>query len=160
MSQNKSFKRRGVKLIIDKNFQLRFAIKLALINGALLFTFTGFVLFFVKSNYDMLVREALIQMPGSAEVLIQEFRFLLLTISTGLVILIPVLFAIGLYLSKSIAGPIQALKRRLGDIARGRQGVRLRLRNDDELKSIEVEFNMAISRLESESIKKAPDTNV
>lgn len=158
MNKGKEFKRRTSKLVVDRNFQLRFAIRIAMLTGSVLLLFTGFVLFFVKSNYDMLVREALIQMPDSAEVLMKEFRFLLFTVSTGLVILIPALFAIGLYLSKSVAGPVMALRRRLSEISNGRHGVRLRLRNGDELKSLEVDFNQAMEFLEAQIPKKNPDS--
>ena len=154
----KQFKRRSSRLVVDRNFQLRFAIKISLLTGSVLLLFTGFVLFFVKSNYDMLVREALIQMPDSAEVLMQEFRFLLFSVSTGLVVLIPTLFGIGLYLSKSVAGPVLALRRRLSEITNGRQGVRLRLRNGDELKSLELDFNQAIETLERQIPKKNPES--
>lgn len=154
----KQFKRRSPRLVVDRNFQLRFAIKISLLTGSILLLFSGFVLFFVKSNYDMLVREALIQMPDSAEVLMQEFRFLLFTISTGLVVLIPTLFGIGLYLSKSVAGPVLALRRRLSEISNGRQGVRLRLRNGDELKSLELDFNEAMETLERQIPKKNPES--
>lgn len=156
----KQFKRRSPRLVVDRNFQLRFAIRISLITGSILLLFTAFVLFFVKSNYDMLVREALIQMPDSAEVLMQEFRFLLFTVSTGLVVLIPTLFGIGLYLSKSVAGPVWALRRRLSEISNGRQGVRLRLRNGDELKSLELDFNSAIETLERQIPKKNPESLV
>lgn len=155
---NKEFKRRSTKLVVDRNFQLRFAIRISMLSGGVLLLFSVFVLFFVKSNYDMLVSEALIKMPESASVLTREFQFLLITVSTGLVVLIPTLFGIGLYLSRSVAGPVLALRRRLSEISNGRLGVRLRLRNGDELKSLELDFNQAIEALEKQIPKKNPDS--
>ena len=57
-------------------------------------------------------------------------------------------FAIGLFLTQKIAGPLTALRKRLSEIADAKEGVRLHLRDTDEFKNIQYLFNEAMEKQE------------
>lgn len=128
-------------LVVEKDFQFRFTLKILLTNGLILLVFGGAILFVVRLNYEMLIRDALIQMPDMVSNLRHELRVLSLVVSLGLVLMLSLIFLTGLFLTQKIAGPLYAFKRRLKEFGSGNAGVRLKLRTGDELQSLEALFN-------------------
>jgi len=139
-----SRERRHNRVVVDREFQFRFALQVCLVAGTLFLLFGGVLLLFIKMNYDMLREGALIQMPEMVEGLRREFRFVSLGTVTALIIMTACLFGLGLVLSERVAGPLFNLKRRLRDFADGKSPVRLRLRSNDEFRNLEDVFNSAM----------------
>jgi len=146
--------KRKKRYVIEKDFQYRFTLKLCLVGGGLLITYGGLVLYMIRLNYEMLIHNALIQMPDVVSGLQHEFRLLSLLLVAVLVLVIAFLFGLGLLLTHQIAGPLLALQARLKDIANGKKGVRLRLRRGDEFQNIANAFNNAMDHIEQKSEQK------
>jgi len=139
-----STERRRSRLVLERGFQYRFALRVCLLAGAVFLVLGGTLLFFIKMNYDMLREDALIQMPDMVEPLAREFRLVTIGTITSLLLMTGLLFALGLFLSQRIAGPLMALRRRLRDFGDGKTGVRLRLRSDDDFRNLEEVFNASM----------------
>jgi methyl-accepting chemotaxis protein len=136
--------RRKQKLVLDKDFQYRFTLSLCLVAALVFAVFMGLSLFFNKLSYESLTKVAIVQRPAAVEELTKEFRMISYSLVLSLVVFTIVLFFTALFLSRKIAGPLYALKRRLQDIAMGQEGVRLRLRTDDEFQDLAEVFNLAV----------------
>ena len=135
---------RRSRVIIEKDFQYRFTVKICLIGGSMILGYGGLLLYMIRINYDMLVQNALIQMPDIVGSLQREYRLLSMILVLVLVFVIGFLFIIGLLLTQKIAGPLMGLQKRLNEFGEGRLGVRLRLRKDDEFHNIASAFNQAM----------------
>jgi methyl-accepting chemotaxis protein len=148
MNSQKSNQRRTKNLVIEKQFQYRFALGVCIFGGLLLFSFGGMLLYVIKLNFDMLAQNALLQMPTALAELRREHRLLSLALLVVLIVLIGILFALGLLLTHRIAGPLFALQNRLLEFGNGKRGVRLRLRKEDEFKKLEEVFNESMLKFE------------
>jgi nitrogen fixation/metabolism regulation signal transduction histidine kinase len=113
----------------------------------------------LKLNYEMLRDNALLQMPNAVPGLTREFRMYSLGFIGALILCIVVLFVFGLVMTQRIAGPLIALQRRLKDFADGKEGVRLRLRKDDEFHNLEAIFNMAMEAHDKRTAKARENQN-
>lgn len=142
--KHKTPERRAVRVVVEREFQFRFTLRICLVAGLLFAVFGGILLFFLKMNYDMFRENALIQMPELVDGLRREFRFITLGTVTALIFMTACLFGLGLVLTQRVAGPLFNLKRRLRDFADGRHPVRLRLRTHDEFHNLEEVFNSAM----------------
>jgi methyl-accepting chemotaxis protein len=160
-----SIQRRKPRLVIEKDFQYRFTLKICLVNGFLITLFAGIFLFFINLNYDMLINGALRHLPETVVQLRREFRLIVALMLAALVALILLLFISGLYLTQQIAGPLFSLKSRLKEFADGKSKVRMHLRQSDEFHNLEELFNYAMERHEErrnqmrESIQKFLEKN-
>jgi methyl-accepting chemotaxis protein len=143
MSPSSRSERRG-RVVVERDFQFRFALQVCLVAGTLFMLFGGVLLLFIKMNYDMLREGALIQMPEMVDGLRREFRFVSLGTVTALIFMTACLFGLGLVLSQRVAGPLFNLKRRLREFSDGKPTVRLRLRSNDEFRNLEEIFNSAM----------------
>jgi methyl-accepting chemotaxis protein len=148
MNPSDSNKRRTKNLVIEKQFQYRFALGVCIFGGLLLFSFGGMLLYVIKLNFDMLAQNALLQMPTALAELRREHRLLSLALLVVLIILIGILFALGLLLTHRIAGPLFALQNRLLEFGNGKRGVRLKIRKEDEFKKLEEVFNESMLKFE------------
>ncbi len=137
-------RRNRVKLVLDKDFQYRFTLTLCLVAALLFAVFMGLTLFFNKLSYESLTQAAIVQRPDAVEELRWEFRMVSYSLVFSLVVFTTVLFFTALFLSRKIVGPLYAMKRRLQEIALGQEGVRLRLRTDDEFQDLAEVFNLAV----------------
>ena len=136
--------RRKRRLVIKGDFQYRFTLRACLIASLIFLTFGAVLLLLIKSNFDMLREDALIQMPAFVDALRREYRLISLSTVTVLVLMTAFQFGLGLLLSSRVAGPLHALKRRLRDFSEGRNPVRLRLRQSDEFRNLEEVFNRSM----------------
>lgn len=143
-------RRKNRVLVVEKDFQYRFTMKILFTNGLILLVFGGVVLFVLRSNYEMLIKDALVQMPDMVKVLRRELKTTSLIVSFGLVFMLSMIFMTGLFLTQKIAGPLYAFKRKLNDFASGGTGIRLKLRNGDELQSLESLFNEAMENYDKQ----------
>lgn len=140
--------KRRLRVIIEKDFQYRFTLKLCLWGGLIIVAFGALFLFSMKTSYSMLIDVTLTKIPSDVANLERELRLISATFILCIVIMIGGLFGLGLVISQKLVGPIVALQNRLRDLAEGRRGVRLRLRKDDEFHSVEDVFNKAMESLE------------
>jgi methyl-accepting chemotaxis protein len=143
-----SIQRRRPRLVIEKDFQYRFTLRLCLVNGLLITLFVGTFLFFINLNYDMLINGALKQLPETVIQLRREFRLIVALMLVAMISLILLLFISGLYLTHQIAGPLFSLKTRLKEFADGKTKIRMHLRKADEFHNLEELFNYAMERHE------------
>lgn len=145
--KSKHTTQRRRKILIEKDFQYRFTLKLCLLSGALFAISTGISLFFIKLSYEMLVQSALIQMPEMVDKLRWEFR----TLSTGMLInwalFVGSIFALGVIYTQRIAGPIYAFRRKFQDFSRTLNPQKIKLRTHDEFHSLEESFNIGMETL-------------
>jgi methyl-accepting chemotaxis protein len=138
------FQRRKNRLFVEKDFQYRFTLRICLLAGVIFAIFAGFVLFFVRLSYEMLIQSALLQMPDMVAKLKWEFRAMSTGIIVSFLLFMSVLFTAGILLTRRIAGPLLSIKKRLQDFALGQESVRLRLRTGDEFLNLESVFNLAM----------------
>jgi methyl-accepting chemotaxis protein len=138
------FQRRKNRLFVEKDFQYRFTLRICLLAGLIFAVFSGFVLFFVRLSYEMLIQGALLQMPDMVAKLKWEFRAMSTGIIVSFLLFMTVLFTAGILLTRRIAGPLLSIKKRLQDFALGHEGVRVRLRSGDEFHNLEDVFNFAM----------------
>jgi len=143
-----SNRRNRVKLVLDKDFQYRFTLTICLMATLIFAVFMGLTLFFNKLSYETLTEAAIVRMPDAVDQLRAEFRRISYSLVLALFVFTVVLFFTSLFLSRKIVGPLHALKRRLQEIALGREGIRLRLRSDDEFQDLAEVFNMAVDSYE------------
>lgn len=145
-------RRKRFRFIIEKNFQYRFTIRICFIAGFLFLLSGGLFLYIVRLNYEMLIQEALLQMPEMVSQLRNEFRFLTVGMIAALILMISLLFALGLVLTQRVAGPLFAFQRKLRDFAEGKHQVRMKLRREDEFHSLEESFNRAMERYDERKL--------
>ncbi len=143
-----SVDKRRLRVIVEKDFQYRFTLKLCLWGGLIIVAFGALFLFTMKTSYSMLIDVTLTKIPSDVANLERELRMISAIFVGCIVVMIAGLFGLGLVISQKLVGPIVALQNRLRDFADGRRGVRLRLRRDDEFHSVEDVFNNAMESLE------------
>jgi methyl-accepting chemotaxis protein len=141
--------RRSNSILVEKDFQFRFTVKICLINGVIFFVAGGLFLYFVRLNYEMLIQDALIQMPDMVESLRREYRLTSLWMMMSIVVMLAVTFVSGLSMTSRISGPLYALRRKLREYSEGQQGIRLALRSRDEFHNLEEVFNVAMESSDS-----------
>ncbi|MEO5667272.1 MAG: hypothetical protein ABIR96_04360 [Bdellovibrionota bacterium] len=147
MSTLSAPQRRRKKLLIEKDFQYRFTLKLCLISGAIFAVFTAISLFFIRLSYEMLIQSALIQMPEMVTKLRWEFRSLSMAMIVSWVLFVGAIFVVGVLYTQRIAGPVYALRRRLQDLSKDLTFHKLKLRQGDEFHSLEATYNRAIEAI-------------
>jgi methyl-accepting chemotaxis protein len=140
--------RRRKRLLIEKDFQYRFTLKLCLISGLLFAVFMGIALFFIRLSYEMLIQSALIQMPEMVSKLRWEFRSLSMAMFVNWALFVGAMFFVGVLYTQRIAGPVYALRKRLQDLSKDMTLNKLKLRQGDEFRSLEASYNRAIEALE------------
>ncbi len=140
--------RRRKRLLIEKDFQYRFTLRLCLISGLLFAAFTGVSLFFMKLSYEMLIQSALIQMPEMVSKLRWEFKSLSMAMFVNWALFVAAVTATAEIYTQRIAGPVYALRNKLQDLASDLKLHRLRLRRGDEFRSLESSYNSAVDALE------------
>ena len=148
MSSSTPSNRRRTRLVIERDFQFRLALRICLIASGIFIAFGGVLLFLIKMNYEMLVQNALLQMPEMVGQLQREFRLISLAIVSAFILMIGVIFGLGLVLTQRLAGPLFAFKRTLKEFADGKTGVRLALRGGDEFIPLAEVFNYAMENWE------------
>jgi len=140
--------RRRKRLLIEKDFQYRFTLKLCLISGLLFAVFTAISLFFIRLSYEMLIQSALIQMPEMVTKLRWEFRSLSMAMFVTWALFVGAIFVVGVLYTQRIAGPVYALRRKLQDLSKDLKFHKLKFRQGDEFHSLEVSYNRAVETLE------------
>lgn len=140
--------RRKKRLVIERHFQYRLTLKICFAAAGIFLIFGGILMFLVKMNYEMLVQNALLQMPEMVTQLQREFRLISLALVTSFIIMVGIMFGLGLLLSQKLAGPIFALRRQLKEFADGKTGIRLSLRTGDEFMPLADTFNSAMESWE------------
>lgn len=145
--------RRHNRLFIDRSFQYRFTLKLCLISGILFALFTGVSLLLIRLNYQVLMENALLQMPEIRDKLRSEYTTLSLAMAVNWALFIACMFVFGAYYTKRVAGPIYALKRRLQGFIESRSTAKLKLRNSDEFQNLAHLYNKAMETVEEDSKK-------
>lgn len=143
--------KRRSRVVIERDFQYRVTLRICLIAGLMLVAFGTGLLFLVKLSYEMLVQNALLQMPEMVSSLQREFRLVSLGIVTAFIVMIGIMVGLGLVLTQRLAGPLYAFKRQLQAFSDGRSGVRLSLRLGDEFAGLAVTFNEAMERADERS---------
>lgn len=146
--------RRKTRIVIEKDFQYRFSLKLCIVLGIVSFFFAGITIFFVQTSYETLIDNALLQMPGIVQQLKRESRHIISIIIASYISLMILLFFASLYLTSKIAGPIYSLKLRLQEFASGQSNVRIRFRKGDELHNLADVFNKAMEANERRQKKR------
>jgi methyl-accepting chemotaxis protein len=144
-----SVHRRRKRVVLEKDFQYRFTLRLCLISGLLFAFFTGISLFFIKMSYEMLIQSALIQMPEVVTKLRWEFKALAIKMLVSWIFFICAIFLLGVLYTQRIAGPIYALRRKLQDMTRGSYPQKLIFRKNDEFRSLEQSYNQAIDQIDT-----------
>jgi methyl-accepting chemotaxis protein len=141
-------RRRRKKILLEKDFQYRFTLRLCLLSGLLFALFTGISLFFIKLSYEMLIQSALIQMPEMVSKLRWEFR----SLSTGMLInwalFVGAMFVLGVLYTQRIAGPVYAIRRKLQEFSKVLIPHKIKLRTHDEFHSLENSYNEAMEALQ------------
>lgn len=140
--------RRRKKLLIEKDFQYRFTLKLCLISGILFAIFTAISLFFIRLSYEMLIQSALIQMPEMVTKLRWEFRSLSMAMLVNWTLFVGAIFLVGVIYTQRIAGPVYALRRKLQDVAKDLRFSKIKLRQGDEFHSLETSYNRVVDVLQ------------
>lgn len=140
--------RRHPRLVVERGFQFKFTLRICLIASGVFLCFGGALLFIIKMNYEMLIQNALLEMPEMVSKLQREFRFLSLAIVTAFILMTGVMFGLGLVLTQRLAGPLFAFRRQLREFAEGKRPVRLALRTGDEFASLAQTFNHAMESWE------------
>jgi len=150
MSTTHAPHRRRKRLLIEKDFQYRFTLRLCLISGLIFAVFTAISLFFIRLSYEMLIQSALIQMPEMVTKLRWEFRSLSMAMFVNWAIFVGVIFFVGVICTQRIAGPVYALRRKLQDLSKDTKFRKIKFRQGDEFRSLESSYNRAVEVLEEQ----------
>lgn len=116
------------KYIIEKGLQFRYiglVFALALIASIV----TGWTVFATGWHY---LGEKLASVYPQGK-LIYVLRATNLALARNLLLISPLIFILGLLFSHKIAGPVYRINKTVGDISKGNLGLRIRLREGDEL---------------------------
>lgn len=145
MKMGSAIEKRRSKVVVERDFQYRFTLKLCLWGGLVIISFGILFLFIMKLSYTALLETSLGKLPPYLiQEMHREFRMISTFVVAGIVAMVAGLFGLGLVISQKLAGPIVALQRRLKDFSEGKLGVRLNLRKDDEFQNIQLVFNSAM----------------
>lgn len=142
--------KRKRRIIVERDFQYRFTLQLALVGGGLLLLYGGLLLFMVRHSYGQLIDTALLQFPAEVSRLRTEYRFLSGLLLGVIVLSLGFLFFLGLLLTHRIAGPLLALQNRFRDFAEGQRPIRLQLREGDEMQHLARIFNDSMVKHEDQ----------
>lgn len=145
--------RRRKRFLIDRRFQLRYTLLLCLASGMIFLSYTSLLLYFHQVNAENLINEALIQIPSVVEQLRSDQEILKWIIIVGFLFTVLIVFAVGIFLTHRVSGPIENLKCRLEEVISGKTQVRMRLRKHDEFRSLEILFNEAMQAIEKRNSK-------
>jgi methyl-accepting chemotaxis protein len=141
--------RRRSRLIIERNFQYKLTLRVCLVASGIFVAFGGALLFLIKMNYEMLIQNALLQMPEMVSQLQREFRLVSLGVVSAFILMIGVIFTLGLVLTQRLAGPLLAFKRTLREFGEGKVSARISLRLGDEFVPLAEVFNYAMENWEN-----------
>jgi len=127
--------------LIDRDFQLRYALLLASTSIIVTVIIGGLFLYSLKESYDVLIQAGMTQYPEVLS-LIQHWKsFLSYTLVMILGMLVIFLTLLGILITHKMAGPILVLKRKLRDITEGKWGEPMHLRKGDEFQEVKDTFN-------------------
>ena len=137
--------RRGVK-IVDRRLQLIFV--------GFAFTFILAALLVQGVATNLLLHRLSVKLANDGAVLVQEVSASIFSVlSATAIILLPVVVALGLWLSHRVTGPIYRLQSELQAIAKGGDVKPIRLREKDELQALAADLNAALLVLDCRSAR-------
>jgi len=149
--------RRRFQLIIDRDFQYSYSLKVFIYLAVILLVFFITHLFLLNANYEVLTQNALKLMPDSVMGLKKEFSFFVKLHFFSFFTLLVVLLFVLLQHSKRVAGPLYALKRHILFSKKSQDFKPLKLRNGDDFQELVHSYNELCSEMkltESALLKK------
>lgn len=139
--------------LINKKFQLRYVLFLVLSSLLALSIHTFVFFFFVKENYDILVELAPLTDDVYNELQEELVKIAIVIASTGVGFAVLVSI-IGIIFSHRAAGPLFNIQNVCKKIQGGESSARIRLRPNDEFRSIAIHLNAAFDCLQYEESEK------
>jgi methyl-accepting chemotaxis protein len=133
--------------IIERNFQLKYAFLLSVIGGMVSLTLGAVIYYFIRENYDLFLSSGLTTSPNVVNHIQREQRFLAVILVSAFIFLMIFLTVLGIFITHRIAGPVFTLRRALQKIAGGDYSPNVKLRKDDEFRTLEESFNFMMTSL-------------
>ncbi|HBQ21630.1 MAG: hypothetical protein A2Z91_02650 [Deltaproteobacteria bacterium GWA2_38_16] len=137
-----------IHYLIDRDFQLRYALLLASVAIFIAVLIGGLVFYSLHESHALLLKAGLTEHPEVKALITHWKNFLnynLMMILAGLIIFLTLL---GILITHKMVGPILVLKRKLDQIAQGLYDMPMNLRRGDEFQDVKEKFNDMLSHLQ------------
>lgn len=134
--------------IINKPFQVKYALLLALIGGLVAMLFSAHIFYFCNEYFQVFIPHFR-ENPAIASFIYGEQRRIAIYLVILIILLMVFMFFMGIVITHKIAGPMLVIKRKMRDIASGDFSTRVRLRRNDEFKDMQDSFNEMAEALET-----------
>ncbi len=129
--------------IVSKKFQLKYAGTILL----LMFVTAGFCAYAIYYTTMISMGEKLANVYPQGQ-LVDIVNSVNLKILVSMLIVSPLILALGIFLSHKIAGPVYRIEKTIGKMAQGDFSDRITLRKGDEMKSLADSINKLADSLE------------
>ncbi|MBN1114078.1 MAG: HAMP domain-containing protein [Oligoflexia bacterium] len=126
--------------IIDKKFQIKYALLLAALGALLTLILSGHVFYFVHENFQIFIPNYS-KNPDIMKLILSDQKKIALYLVALSFMLVSFLFFIGIIVTHRMAGPIMVMRRKIIDLRNGDFSARVHLRKGDEFKELADSFN-------------------
>lgn len=139
--------------MVDRPFQLKYAVLLSLLGALVAVLFSIHVFYFLNENIQVFIPN-FNENPEIAKIIFSEQKKIALYLCVLIFLVISVLFFVGVMITHRIVGPALVLKRKMQELSDGDYSARVFLRKGDELKDLADTFNSMAESLENKFNKK------
>ncbi len=139
--------------LVNKPFQLKYAILLSLLGALVAVLFSAHVFYFLNENIQVFIPN-FNDNPEIAQIIFNEQKKIALYLGILIVLVVCVLFFMGIMITHKIVGPVLVLKRKMQELQNGNYDARVYLRKGDELKDLADTFNTMAQTLQEKNAKK------
>ena len=141
--------------IINRPFQLKYALLLTLSSGFIAVLFSIHIVYFCNQYFKIFLPNLnLNDNPALRSFIYGEQLRISIYLIVLILLLMVFMFFMGVVITHKIAGPMLVLKRKMMDIASGDFSARIRLRRNDEFKDMQDSFNEMADALERKKKKR------
>ncbi|MFH1222843.1 MAG: HAMP domain-containing protein [Pseudomonadota bacterium] len=138
--------------IINRTFQIKYALLLAVMGGLVALLFAAHIFYFCNEYFKIFVPNYASN-PSIVSFLHEEHMKIAVYLLLLIMFMMIFLFFLGIVITHKIAGPIMVVKRKMKDIISGDLSARARLRKGDEFRDLADSFNNLADILEKKHNK-------
>lgn len=138
--------------LIDKPFQIKYALFLSVFGGLVAVLFGAHIFYFLHEYFKVFIPDYQTN-PNAIQFILTEQRSILIYLSILTLLVMCLLFFIGVIVTHRMAGPVMVIRKKIEDLCGENFSARVHLRKGDEFRSLAEAFNELASHLDKKHKK-------
>ena len=134
--------------LIDKPFQVKYALFLTLCGGLIAVLFGAHIFYFLHEYFKVFMPDYQ-NNPSAIQFVLTEQRSILIYLLILTFLVMSLLFFMGIIITHRIAGPVMVIRKKMEDLCGENFSVRVRLRKGDEFRTLADTFNELAGHLDN-----------